>query len=814
MATVLLYCTQIIKVYKQWAILLLFVLFVFSSKISFSQTNYYYKGSGALSTTTNWGTNTDGTGTAPSNFTANNQLFNIRNTSSVSLTTTWTISGTSSQVIVENGVTLITSTSSNMSIGASTKLVINNGGVLQSDVAVTINSSGTFQVDNGGTYIHNNTTATSSSIFQGTESFGASSSARIDKWSAAGTAVDNAVTLPYGNLEINWTANSGIWQQSWSTTFTLCAGNFKITSTGSGSFAFTTKNAYTITVSGDYIVNGGTLDLGTSNGANTIADMNVAGNITQTAGTYTRTGNAMFLRLNATGTGTNTWTFSGGTRYLMLYTVASGKTINLASDFNMGSGVGSTQILLITGTLDAAGYIISYGTAGQGITQNGIIRTSNVNGIVGSSSTTISNTVSITLYIGTGSTIEYYATGSQTVTAVTIYENVIISGTGTKQLQGASNIYKTLTLSSGGNKLDIANYILSIESTGSISGYSSSNYIITGSGAGRLRQNGLAASTARVFPIGTSSCYMPATVTPGAASSAYSANVFTGATTNGTSGGTAWPNKSGMVDAVWNVDRNTGSGSDVVKLNWDNCYSSLEGSDFSAASNSSIGIWRWVSGTSWSLAATNFTSDNSNAGGYNTSATNTSTIFNGPYTAAIITFPLDINITSLNARIENKNNVLLNWEVKGDINEVSSFEVERSLDKIHFAKAGEVKGNNGTDYTFTDYNLSYSEVFYRVKIFDKSGKFNYSNEVSVKINGQNKIYLLGNPVKSVAVLSHPKSANAFYRILSTDGKKLAEGKINPSVNASTIDVAFLHSGVFFLQFIIGNNIENIKFIKE
>lgn len=61
-------------------------------------TNYYYDGSGSLNDVTNWGTNTDGTGTNPPNFTTDDQFFNIR----TSLTTDipWVVSGSGSKIIV------------------------------------------------------------------------------------------------------------------------------------------------------------------------------------------------------------------------------------------------------------------------------------------------------------------------------------------------------------------------------------------------------------------------------------------------------------------------------------------------------------------------------------------------------------------------------------------------------------------------------------------------------------------------------------------------------------------------------------------
>ena len=62
--------------------------------------NYYYKGSGSLSDITNWGTNTNGTGSTPPDFISAGQLFNIRNTTAVATTAAWTVAGTGSKIIV------------------------------------------------------------------------------------------------------------------------------------------------------------------------------------------------------------------------------------------------------------------------------------------------------------------------------------------------------------------------------------------------------------------------------------------------------------------------------------------------------------------------------------------------------------------------------------------------------------------------------------------------------------------------------------------------------------------------------------------
>ena len=60
---------------------------------------YYFDGSGLLSDSTNWGTNTDGTGTNPVSLTSTNATFVIKNTTAVSIDASWVL-GSGSKIIL------------------------------------------------------------------------------------------------------------------------------------------------------------------------------------------------------------------------------------------------------------------------------------------------------------------------------------------------------------------------------------------------------------------------------------------------------------------------------------------------------------------------------------------------------------------------------------------------------------------------------------------------------------------------------------------------------------------------------------------
>ena len=194
--------------------LFLLIIGSFLTGSVWGQTIYYSQSSSDPTVTTNWNTIRTGGGTSPANFTTNNQHFVIQNGHLITTNSVWAISG-----------------------GSGVLLKIENGGTLISNSSISITSTPTFQIENGGTYIHNNNT---NSIFGGIESFAPLSNIEIRNWVSTSTSMVTGISLPFGNLNINWSTNIGDWQ--WSLPIgnvNLCAGNFTISSTGTGSLRFT-----------------------------------------------------------------------------------------------------------------------------------------------------------------------------------------------------------------------------------------------------------------------------------------------------------------------------------------------------------------------------------------------------------------------------------------------------------------------------------------------------------------------------------------------------------------------------------------------
>jgi fibronectin-binding autotransporter adhesin len=137
----------------------------YGSDVSFttsSTINYYNVLNTDITSTANWGINTDGTGTNPPNFTANGQLFNVTHNTGANMGGSLTVSGTGSKIIVGDGTTAATLTG-NLAISAPSIDVNNNGTLLLQTTTIptfgTLSSGST--IEYGGTAITQVVTATS-----------------------------------------------------------------------------------------------------------------------------------------------------------------------------------------------------------------------------------------------------------------------------------------------------------------------------------------------------------------------------------------------------------------------------------------------------------------------------------------------------------------------------------------------------------------------------------------------------------------------------------------------------------------------------
>lgn len=176
------------------------------------------------------------------------------------------------------------------------------------------------------------------------------------------------------------------------------------------------------------------------------------------------------------------------------------------------------------------------------------------------------------------------------------------------------------------------------------------------------------------------------------------------------------------------------------------------------------------------------------------------------YSASTVTVnALPVELVTFNG-LKKNNVVKLSWQTATELNN-EAFMVEKSLDGAKFSTIGKVDGAGTTfetqNYNFVDENPGKGVAYYRLKQMDFDGSYEYSDVVSVVLDGRNDdAVVYPNPVSGMATLRFeeepvgPVSVKVFnavglevsrYEVDMLDGTEL------------NFDVSILPVGTYFVK---------------
>lgn len=333
---------------------------------------FYWNGSGAVSSLSSWGTNTNGTGLAPLSFTANQQIFNLVNNTSATLSSSLTIGGTGSILNVGDGVTginFITNATLAFTGGAKMNVLNTSTLTLQS---TTFPASADVTINTGSTIDFAQSSAVS---IWATTYHNLTISGAADKNSSGSPVVNGVLNLNGRSLAMT---NSALLSLTLNGTITgsgsLKTGNSRLTIGGSGAFGtvnftagFTSltvnqlnvnrASAGLVTLGANLTVTGvanlqnGTIDLNgkilTLNGAitfpSTASNGNFIGSTTSTlaiGGSGAFTNNALFM---------NQGSSASRSLYDLAITRNNGQVLNIGNPLNIINSITTTSTSLASG---------------------------------------------------------------------------------------------------------------------------------------------------------------------------------------------------------------------------------------------------------------------------------------------------------------------------------------------------------------------------------------------------------------------------------------------------------------------------------
>lgn len=177
---------------------------------------------------------------------------------------------------------------------------------------------------------------------------------------------------------------------------------------------------------------------------------------------------------------------------------------------------------------------------------------------------------------------------------------------------------------------------------------------------------------------------------------------------------------------------------------------------------------------------------------------------------------LPIKLSAFNAQL-NGCNTSLAWQTSAEIN-ADFFSVERSDGGLSFREIGRVKavsqGGNLQSYSFVDNPAFTGNLYYRLRLVDKDGKFSYSsiNEINMNCGGKGRVIAYPTFTSGVVTVRLPMGyENATIKVINSIGKEVMIDAIKSETRY--LSLGGLSNGVYILQVTNkGKMMDNIKIV--
>ncbi len=784
-------------------IIVLQIIFLICAFYSYAAT-YYSQATGTFNTLSNWNTNRLGGGTSPTVFNVASDIFIVQGIGN---------GGTSPHTMTVTGASI--------TFGSNGKLIIEDGGNMICTNSITMNATGTLQVDAGATFTWNNTGGFSNP-FAGTEIFDANSTFEIKSSSTTGPTVLNFPGT-FGNVIFNATNTLQC-----NDVFPDILGNLSIINTGEFRLAGSVAVAGSIlNIEGNLNISNGILSFGNGSVAGTInlkGNFNMSGGVILQATLGGASGNNKICTFNFCKLGIQTFNKTGGA---ITAAVASFREIDFyvlnGTTLNLGTNILNSLISSNIGFVVNDGAKLIMGAPG---------------GIVAQGTDAITGNIQTPFYckriFSKGANYEYNGTAAQitgnglpdTVRSLTVNNAAGLTLSNTSLTDTAA-----LYLTNGRIKTD-ATHSLILANTAKI--FSAvNNYGDVNEGNQNSFINGplqLETNTTNTItlPVGKDSAtgvhFAPVKITPtNAVNKIYTVNYY------------PIPYNNLTVDANlhhvsqvenWQINCNVSPPDSYAKigLSWRPmskiCVPTCTAAD-SADAWSDLAVAHYVdpgTGLVWLMdgVSPTFVMRTGSNLSYGYVTTNSSTGFYSPFTLASIGNKNILPLQLINFTANKVNNIIeLQFTTKEE-KDVLNYEVQKSNDGINFTTIKIVQAANQfaiNYYNIFDNNFAINTMYYRLKINDITLKNLYSKVIKISTK-KTATQVFPNPATTFITVKNVTLNNKkTFVILNTNGVAYKAVVQQSTNNCITFNISNLPNGYYFLKIVGNNKVENIPFLK-
>lgn len=183
--------------------------------------------------------------------------------------------------------------------------------------------------------------------------------------------------------------------------------------------------------------------------------------------------------------------------------------------------------------------------------------------------------------------------------------------------------------------------------------------------------------------------------------------------------------------------------------------------------------------------------------------------------------PLPVNLVSFSGKGSGKNQNTLNW-ITTDEKNFDLFEIQRANDAKFFETIGMIESREQQDtalrnYQFIDENAG-SDYYYRLKMIDLDGTFNYSRIISCENPNEKSIVgsFYPNPSTGSSSVDIYASENGEWSLSVIDytGKIVKKGTYILSKGMNKVDLKITHAGLNSIKFENGKDFEVRKLVSQ
>ncbi|HEX7847458.1 MAG TPA: T9SS type A sorting domain-containing protein [Chitinophagaceae bacterium] len=184
----------------------------------------------------------------------------------------------------------------------------------------------------------------------------------------------------------------------------------------------------------------------------------------------------------------------------------------------------------------------------------------------------------------------------------------------------------------------------------------------------------------------------------------------------------------------------------------------------------------------------------------------TNTVFGDPcggtvkrlYVEAIYSLLAPLKLISFSGSTAGNKN-LLTWETSNEINTLE-FEIEHSNNGLVFSKKGTVTANNrsgSNSYSYAELQDQPGTHFYRLKMVDQDGKFNYSNILKLSTEPISSLTVFPNPATGSITLSGLQ-ATGVVEIITIQGEVMKRKTV--TAQTQVINIEEYPTGVYIVKY--------------